>query len=93
MPAEETTSACSKCEKPLDTSGFPHWCKACRAKNQREYMALRKEMAETRGFAAGVSAMREYVAANFEVYNFPQVFTGVEIARIVRTCADPAATS
>lgn len=62
----EVERACSRCESPLDTTGSPKWCKACRAKNQREYMALRKEMAESRGFAAGVSAMREAVVREFD---------------------------
>ena len=53
---------CSRCEGPLNTVNFPHWCKACRAKYQREYQALRKQMSETRGFAAGVSAFRDHAA-------------------------------
>lgn len=91
-PANATGAAalCSKCENALDGVGFPHWCKKCRATYRREYEALRKEMAETRGYAAGVSAMREFVAANFEAYRFPRIFTGQEIAHIVRTCAEPA---
>lgn len=57
--SEETkpqTEECSKCEAPLDTTGFPKWCKACRAKYKREYEATKKEMSETRGYAAGFSA-------------------------------------
>lgn len=84
-------AACSKCDKALDSSGFPHWCKKCRATYRREYDALRKEMSETRGYAAGLSAMREFIATNFAAYAFPRVFTGAEIAHIVRTCADPVA--
>jgi hypothetical protein len=84
-------SSCSKCEKPLDTDGFPHWCKSCRARYKREYEALRKDMAETRGYAAGVSAMREFVASNFAAYALPRMFSGAEIAHIVRTCSEPVA--
>lgn len=50
-------------------------------------------MQETRGFAAGVSAMREHLAVNFEAYKLPRIFSGAEIAHIVRTCGDPGATT
>jgi hypothetical protein len=61
-----TDATCSKCEGVLDTDGYPKWCKACRAKHRREYEATKKEMGETRGYAAGCSAMREFLADYFK---------------------------
>ena len=61
------TIKCRKpdCESSLDTAGSPQWCKSCRAKYQREYQALRKEMSEGRGFAAGVAAFRAHIVGKF----------------------------
>lgn len=93
-PAETTEGTkaeeCSRCEKTLDTTGYPKWCKSCRAKNQREYVALKKQMAETRGYSAGVSAMREYLAGAFDGYGPVQSFGGPDIARIIRRVTGPA---
>ncbi len=83
-------SSCSRCTSPLDTDGYPKWCKACRAKNRREYEATRKEMSESRGFAAGVSAAREYFAGRFEKYG-AAAFTGIEIGALIRQSQGPAA--
>lgn len=47
---------CSKCEAELDTTGYPLWCKACRAANKREYEATKRQMTESRGYAAGFTA-------------------------------------
>ena len=79
---------CSKCSAELDTAGFPKWCKACRAKYKREYEGLKKEMAETRGYSAGISAMREFLAVQFVGYTI-QRFSGPEIAHIIRNCSAP----
>jgi hypothetical protein len=84
-------TTCSKCDGKLDSTGFPHWCKACRAKYKRDYEALRGEMSETRGYAAGVSAMREFLAVNFEGYSPTTLFSGPQIGHIIRHCAEPAA--
>jgi predicted amidophosphoribosyltransferase len=64
--AEDNDLKCSKCEKKLDTEGTPRWCKKCRADYQREYQGLKKEMSETRGYAAGCSAMREFLSDYFK---------------------------
>lgn len=53
---------CTKCGSELDTLNYPLWCKACRAKHRRDYEACRKEMTETRGFAAGVTFARTSLA-------------------------------
>lgn len=79
---------CSRCTEPLDTTGSPTWCKACRAKYQREYKALRAEMTESRGFAAGVSAMRAYLAEQFAKLGAGG-FTGSEVASLIRQSQGP----
>ena len=84
---EETT--CSRCEKALDTTGVPLWCRACRAEYQREYKALQKQMSETRGFAAGVSAAKAFVASEFETAIRGATINGFEAARLVRACKGP----
>lgn len=87
----DSESKCSRCEKTLDTTGNPRWCKACRAKYQREYRDLESQMTETRGYAAGLSAMREYLAENFARYSPIQTWNGQSIAKIIRDCAGPEA--
>lgn len=84
------TPQCSKCEGPLDTTSYPKWCKACRAKNKREYEATKKEMSETRGFAAGVSAAKDLLASEFESAIRGAAINGFEAARLVRACKGPA---
>ena len=82
---------CSKCGGNLDrkTNGSARWCKACRAKYQLEYEATRKEMSGTQQFAAGVSAMREYLARNFRQYGSAG-FSGHEIAETIMKVKGPA---
>lgn len=81
---------CSRCEEKLDTTGFPRWCKACQNKYRRELRETRKEMQESRGYAAGVSAMREYLAREFEQrYGNQGSWTGSEIADIIRAARGP----
>ncbi len=86
--AEEIDLKCSKCEKELDTDGTPRWCKACRAKYQREYQSLKKEMSETRGFAAGCSAMRDFMATYFQQFGNVRL-SGFEVAQMARKAGMP----
>lgn len=86
---EETPQQCTKCDQLLDTTGYPLWCKSCRAKHKREYEATKKEMQESRGYCAGMSAMREYLASKFQQYGSAGSFTGYEIAATIRQCAGP----
>lgn len=88
MPEVEEKT-CSRCEAPLDTTGNPQWCKKCRAANQREYMRTRKDMAESRGFAAGVSAAKDFIAREFEGAIRGANVSGFEAARLVRACKGP----
>lgn len=86
--AEEIDLKCSKCEKKLDTEGTPRWCKKCRAEYQREYQSLKKEMSESRGYAAGCSAMREFIAGYFMQFGNVRL-SGVEASMMVRKAGQP----
>jgi hypothetical protein len=48
-------------------------------------------MQESRGYAAGISAMREYLAVRFADYGTAGSFTGIEVARIISGSLGPAA--
>lgn len=85
------TMQCSKCDGVLDTTGTPKWCRACRAKYKREYEATVKEMTESRGYAAGVSAMRDYLAQNFAKYGSCGSFSGYEISQTIKSVRFPIA--
>jgi cytochrome c5 len=54
--ADERT--CSLCEQPLDTNGYPLWCRACRTTKKRALKQAHDEMSTGRGFAAGAEVMR-----------------------------------
>lgn len=84
-----TSSGCSKCSGPLDTSGAPLWCKSCRAQYQRDYKAIREEMSESRGYASGISAMREHLSKQFERLG-SGTFSGYEAAQLIRQARGPA---
>lgn len=64
MTAETPEQLCSKCKtRPrADSISTNPWCLECRAEYAREYRALKKEMRESRGYAAGQSAMRDHLA-------------------------------
>lgn len=85
-----TEDTCSKCEKPLDTTGFPKWCKSCIAAYKREYRRTKEDMSEGRGFAAGVSATKSFLATEFEHAIRGAQINGFEAARLVRACRGPA---
>jgi len=78
---------CTKCEAPLDTTGYPKWCKKCQNAYRKEYNRTKGEMSETRGYAAGRSAEKEFLASRFEAYRI-QVFSGPEIAHIIRAARE-----
>lgn len=97
---EENVPTCSRvndmgdaCGKPLDTTGYPLWCKRCRADHRKAYNATVKEMSETRGFAAGVTATKELLASEFENAIRGAHINGFEAARLVRICRGPALPS
>lgn len=81
---------CSRCKGELDTTGSPRWCKKCRNDYQQDYQATRKAMTEGKGFAAGVQAMRQYLAENFRRYGSQGAFTGDEIAQTIINVKGPS---
>lgn len=88
-PMEGTESKlCTKCGGDLDTKGFPLWCKKCQNVYRKQYYAVLKERAQKNGVAAGVQLMRDYLASQFEKYNF-QRFSGPEIAYTIRNATAP----
>jgi hypothetical protein len=84
----EATRDCSRCEGALDTTGAPAWCKKCRAAYQREYKRLVKDMSESRGFSAGVSALRDALVRQFAASG--GTFTGPMAANWIRHFRLPA---
>jgi len=89
--AAAATEKCANqgCSNPLDTTGYPKWCKVCRAAYKREERTLMEHRLKGRGFAAGVKEMREYLAAQFERMG-SGAFTGYEIAEMIRRAPGPA---
>ncbi len=96
----ETLKTCSHvddageaCGKPLDATGYPLWCKRCRADHRNAYNATVKEMSESRGFAAGVAATKDLIASEFMNAIRGAQINGYEAARLVRACRGPALPS
>jgi hypothetical protein len=81
---------CSRCQAVLDTTGYPLWCKKCRAANKREYEATRKEMSESRGFRSGVAAAKGFLASEFRRAIGPALISGTEAAQLVEICRGPS---
>lgn len=81
---------CSKpgCGKQLDTEGYPRWCRACRKSYKADYDAARSEMYESRGFAAGVTAMRYAVMEHFRRF-LNAHFSAPEVSEMVRRLPGP----
>ena len=79
-----TAARCAKCSEVLDTKA--PWCKACRAKYQRDYQSTKGDLA----FASGAGAMREHLARHFERLG-PGGFSGYEIAGLIRRVKTPSA--
>ena len=76
------TENCSKCGQPLDTTGTPKWCKACRADYQRERTSTIEERAETRGWERGIRAEKQAVESYFRALGRSH-FSGAEVAAMV----------
>jgi hypothetical protein len=90
--ATKTTTAevnCAKCGNSCEPGSSRGWCKPCNAEYQRGYEKTKKEMTESRGYAAGVSAMRDYLIKNFAQYGSSGHFTGYEIADIIHRVKGP----
>lgn len=81
---------CSKCSSDLDTQGYPKWCKGCRAKYQKEYVAVKATMETEQAYVRGIETMREHLAGEFAKH--PRVtFSGVEVAGWITRAPRPAA--
>ena len=83
-----TDDQCTKCNGPRDTTGYPKWCRKCRAANKRECEKARKDMLESKGFVEGREEMREHLAAGFEELGSSR-FTGYEVAATIRGVPGP----
>lgn len=79
---------CTKCGEPRDTTGYPLWCKACRAKHKKESDEIRRDLLKSQAFRDGSEAMQEYLAAQFERYG-PGLFSGTEIAALIQQAPGP----
>lgn len=79
---------CSRCSKDLDTEGSPNWCKACRAKYQREYKELIAKRTSERAFNAGVEAMRQTLAMEFSRHG-RVMLSGQEVAFAINNSPRP----
>ena len=82
----EQSEKCSRdgCKEPR-TSNKP-WCLKHLADYQKNYRGTVMDMAERRGFHAGVKAMRDSVSGEFGKHP-GAFFSGAEVARIVRDVA------
>jgi hypothetical protein len=56
-------SVCGKCGAEMDAPGKPRWCKACRAKYQKEYQLRRAHEERSEGFTEGATAMKAMLLA------------------------------
>ena len=86
----ETAKLCTKCgTNPRATeAGNNPWCKECRAAYQKSYSDAKAKMTESRGFAAGVTAMRWALARRFESFG-RGMFSGLEVADVIRKAPGP----
>ncbi len=85
-PAREG-ELCEKCEQRPRAKSHT-WCSDCKAEAQSRYMASRDGMFQAKGFAQGVSALREALASEFARLG-TGYFRGDECAALVRTAAAP----
>lgn len=85
----DPNKTCTKCSGVLDREGSPAYCKKCWAEYQRNYKGTKEEMAEGRGFAAGVAAFREQAALQFAGAWGSAGGNGYEIAAVLRQMPAP----
>jgi hypothetical protein len=84
------TVLCSKCgENPrADSDSNNPWCKQCRAKYAKEYQENRLQQATAKGFAAGVDAAVQSLAAEFGLHGGAHV-TCSEVAQVIQAAPRP----
>lgn len=82
----EPPPPCSRCGEPRE--GKATWCKDCRAKYQREYVAQAAQMAANRGFEIGVKTFRAMMALEFARRGKIH-FTGAEVCFAIENAPRP----
>lgn len=76
------------CDKPRAKSH--DWCADHKADAQRKYVKDRDDLLERRGFAKGVTAMRDLLVERFDAVG-GGMLSGVEAARFIQQVDGPRA--
>ncbi len=81
---------CSKCkERPrAHPESTNPWCRQCNTEKQMEYQGNRQDMMESRGFAAGQSYIRDFLAGYFMQWPNARI-SGIEISQMIRKAGVP----
>lgn len=92
-PAEVLLCTGCKAEPRVDQDpkATNRHCKNCKYEAARKYLMSKEKQNSDKWFLKGVSAMREYLAGNFDAYGNGQMqrFSGKEIGDIVRRVKGP----
>ena len=80
-------TVCTKCERNSPVQGQA-WCAGCFAAYQKSYAQTKLAQAEGQGFSAGVEAMRETLAMEFQRLGFANV-SCAEVAGAIRRAPRP----
>lgn len=84
----EGVGDCSKCSGDLDTTGYPRWCKSCRAEWKREYLQVKAKMEREAAFFRGVDSDRTMLAVEFARLG-NAMLSGTEIAHAISFAPRP----
>lgn len=85
-----TVPGCTEPRADQEDAATNRHCRKHRAEAQKRHMATKTEQTGARAFHAGVEAMAEHLARNFDLYKNPQQrFTGRGVADIIRRCERP----
>jgi len=85
----EKATLCSKCgDNEVKGESYPRWCSNCRTNYRRELEAVKEGRTEKKGFAAGVTAMRECLAAEFDKLGSGR-FEASEVADLIMRSPGP----
>jgi len=87
---DKTIKLCSKCkERPrAHPESTNPWCRQCNTEKQVEYQGNVKEMTETRSFAAGCAAMREFMVTYYAQFGNVKL-SGFEASMMARKAGLP----
>ena len=64
-------------------------CSDCKYEAQKRWTMNKAEQEQAQAFQKGVNAMREYFAMNMERYRRNQMFSGPDVAAIIRRVDGP----